>query len=82
MSKMNSRLGSVVLKHHVSSASIQGVIELFQQEFHHSAIDPLGTRWRGHEKRRRSDWEEAAKVCPEWTEDRLEKLLNHPPISA
>ena len=61
-------------------SSLQGVIKLFQQEFSHSEMDPLGKRWRNHEKRRLSDWnDDAAKVCPEWTEDLLEKLLNSSP---
>ncbi|KAL7543583.1 hypothetical protein ACHAWF_012290 [Thalassiosira exigua] len=55
---------------------VEGIIQLFQQEFNHSESDPLGTRWRQHEKRRRTDWNDAPKVCPEWTEDCLEQLLN------
>ncbi|KAL7526131.1 hypothetical protein ACHAXR_001334 [Thalassiosira sp. AJA248-18] len=58
---------------------VEGVIGLFQQQFSHSDNDPLGKRWRNHEKRRFTDWKEAAKVCPEWTEDRLEQLLNTSP---
>ena len=54
---------------------IQGIITLFQTEFSHTESDPLGKRWRNHEKRRLNDWKDAAKVCPEWTEDHLEKLL-------
>ncbi len=54
----------------------QGIIKLFQMAFHHAENDPLGTRWRNHEKRRLTDWDDAAKYCPEWTEDHLEGLLN------
>jgi len=63
----------------VSEATMQelvaGIITLFQTEFSHTESDPLGKRWRNYEKRRLNDWKDAAKVCPEWTEDRLEKLL-------
>eukprot|EP00585_Thalassiosira_rotula_P005774 CAMPEP_0196158214 /NCGR_PEP_ID=MMETSP0910-20130528/45430_1 /TAXON_ID=49265 /ORGANISM="Thalassiosira rotula, Strain GSO102" /LENGTH=83 /DNA_ID=CAMNT_0041423067 /DNA_START=188 /DNA_END=439 /DNA_ORIENTATION=+ len=59
---------------------VEGVTKLFQQEFSHSETDPLGKRWRNHEKRRCSDWnDEAAKVCPDWTEDYLEQLLDSVP---
>mmetsp|Transcript_44425 Transcript_44425/g.93268 ORF Transcript_44425/g.93268 Transcript_44425/m.93268 type:complete len:419 (-) Transcript_44425:135-1391(-) len=57
---------------------VEGIIQLFQQEFCHTDADPLGKRWRNHEKRRVSDWnEEALKVCPDWNEDILESLLNN-----
>ncbi|KAL3767404.1 hypothetical protein ACHAW5_007664 [Stephanodiscus triporus] len=55
---------------------VEGLIKLFQQEFHHSESDPLGTRWRNHKKRRATDFELAAKLCPEWTIDNLERRLN------
>lgn len=55
---------------------VEGIIKLFKTEFHHSESDPLGKRWRSHEKRRLTDWKEAANVCPEWTECHLEELLN------
>ena len=56
--------------------SEQGLIKLFQKEFHHSESDPLGTRWRNHEKRRSTDFDSADKICPEWTADYLERRLN------
>jgi len=54
----------------------KGLIQLFQKEFHHSKSDPLGTRWLNHEKRRSTDFDLAAKLCPEWTTDCLERRLN------
>ena len=56
--------------------SEQGLIQLFQKEFHHSKSEPLGTRWLNHEKRRSTDFDLAAKLCPEWTTDCLERRLN------
>ena len=56
--------------------SEQGLIKLFQKEFHHTESDPLGKRWRNHEKRRLTDWVDAAKFFPEWTEDCMEGLLD------
>ncbi|KAL3806665.1 hypothetical protein ACHAXA_002431 [Cyclostephanos tholiformis] len=55
---------------------VEGLIELFQKEFHHSESDPLGTRWRNHEKRRSTDFDLANRHCPAWTTDYLERRLN------
>ncbi|KAL3810238.1 hypothetical protein ACHAXA_008728 [Cyclostephanos tholiformis] len=60
----------------VSHCPKQGLIELFQKEFHHSESDPLGTRWRNHEKRRSTDFDLANRHCPAWTTDYLERRLN------
>ena len=49
---------------------------LFQNEFGHSEDNPLGKKWRNHQKRLPNDLKDAAKHCPEWTEDHLEGLLN------
>lgn len=54
----------------------KGIIELFRSEFPRPQSERLGTSWRNNEGRRSSDWQEAAKVCPEWTEDRLQMLLD------
>jgi hypothetical protein len=56
---------------------IEGLITLFQKEFHDlSSSLGLGTRWRNHKKRRTTDFDLAVELCPEWTVDYLEQRLN------
>jgi hypothetical protein len=56
---------------------VEGLIKLFQNEFHDSSSSlGLGTRWRNHKKRRTTDFDLAVELCPEWTVDYLEQRLN------
>jgi hypothetical protein len=56
---------------------VDGLIKLFQKEFHDSSSSlGLGTRWRNHQKRRSTDFDLAVELCPEWTVDYLEQRLN------
>lgn len=65
-----------VVTQETMSELVDGIIELFKQEFGKKE-ERLGSKWRAAANRRRErDWKAATAVDPTWTEERLESVLN------